>query len=94
MVQENEHLKTRNLEKCGKKLRLKNRMLANTDDLCFVYLEPCEGHYQFFCLKSRFLNFCESFIPNFKKLHYLLHLNESEDDVVRKKTLIMIVQLK
>ena len=40
-----------------------------------------EGNFQFFRLKSRFFNFCESFIPDFENLHYLLHLNELEDDV-------------
>ena len=65
-------------------------MLANTGDLCFVYLEPFEGHYQFFRLKSRFLNFCERFIPNFEKLHYLLHLNELEDDAVSNDSSVKI----
>ena len=46
-----------------------------------------ESHYQFFRLKSRFFNFCESFIPDFENLHYLLHLNESEDNVSEEKVL-------
>ena len=55
-------LKTKNhLKKYEKKLRLKKlkkiRMLASTDDLYFACLERFEGHYQFFCLKSRFLIF-------------------------------------
>ena len=56
-------------------------MLASTEDLYFACLERFESHYQFFRLKSRFFNFCESFIPDFENLHYLLHLNESGDDV-------------
>ena len=61
-VQEDWLLKTKNhLEKYEKKLRLKKlkkiRMLASTDDLYFACLERFEGHYQFFCLKSRFLIF-------------------------------------
>ena len=56
-------------------------MLASTDDLYFACLERFESHYQFFRLKSRFFNFWESFIPDFENLHYLLHLNESGDDV-------------
>ena len=40
-----------------------------------------------FCLKSIFLNFCESFIPDFENLHYLLHWNESEDEVSEEKDL-------
>ena len=56
-------------------------MLASTDDLYFSCLERFESHYQFFRLKSRFFDFCESFFPDFENLHYLLRLNESEDDV-------------
>ena len=62
-------------------------MLAKTDDLCFACLERFESCYQFFRIKSRFFNFCESFIPDFENLHYLLHLNESEDDVSDEKDL-------
>ena len=91
-VQEDWLLKTKNhLEKYEKKLRLKKlkkiRMLASTDDLYFSCLERFESHYQFFRLKSRFFDFCESFIPDFENLHYLLHLNESEDDVNEEKDL-------
>ena len=91
-VQEDWLLKTRNqLEKYEKKLRLKKlkkiRMLASTEDLQFGYLERFESHYQFFLLKFRFFNFCESFIPDFENLHYLLQLNESEDDVSEEKDL-------
>ena len=98
-VQEDWLFKTRNhLEKYEKKLRLKKlkkiRMLASTDDLYFACLER---HYHFFRLKSRFFNYCESVIPDFGSLHYLLHLNESEDDVSEEKddsSVEMIVQLK
>ena len=41
----------------------------------------------FFYLKFRFLNFCESFIPDFESLCYILHLNELEDDVSEEKDL-------
>ena len=85
-VQEDWLLKTRHhLEKYEKKLRLKKlkkiRKLAGNEDLYFACLERFESHYQYFRLKYRFFNFCESFIPDFENLHYLLHLNESEDDV-------------
>ena len=56
-------------------------MLASTDDLYFASLERFESHCQFFPLKSRFFNACESFIPDFENLHYLLYLNESEDNL-------------
>ena len=62
-------------------------MFANTDDLYFACLERFESHYQFFGLNSRFFDFCESFIHVFENLHYLLHLNESEDDVNNEKNL-------
>ena len=39
------------------------------------------------CLKSRFFNFCESFISDFENFYNLLHLNESEDDVSEEKDL-------
>ena len=89
-VQENWLLKKRNhLEKYENKLRLKKLkkiiMLASTDDLCFACLERLESHYRFFRLKSRFFNFCKSSIPDFENLHYLLDLNELEDDVSEEK---------
>ena len=79
-VQEVWLLKTKNhLEKYEKKLYLKKlkkiRILATADDLYFACSERFENHYQFFRLKSRFFDFCESFIPDFENLHYLLHLN-------------------
>ena len=68
-----------------KKLK-KIRMLPKTDDLYFACLERFESHCQFFCLKSRFFNFCTSFIPDFENLHYFLHY-ESEVDVSEEKDL-------
>ena len=62
-------------------------MLACTDDLYFACLERFESHYKCFRLKSRFFDFCESFIPDFENLHHLSHLNESEDDVNEAKYL-------
>ena len=49
-----------------------------------------------FLLKSQFLNFCESFTPDFKNLPYLLHWNESEDYVHGEKGLkkCLLVQLQ
>ena len=61
-----------------KKFRLKKlkkiKMLESTDDLYFACLERFESHYQFFRLKSRCFDFCESFIPDFENLHELLTL--------------------
>ena len=70
-------------------------MLPKTDDLYFACLERFESHCQFFCLKSRFFNFCTSFIPDFENLHYFLHykkftsysIHESEVDVSEEKDL-------
>ena len=62
-------------------------MLASTDNLCFACLGRFESHCQFFCLQSRFFNLCESFIPDFENLHYLLLLNESEDVTSEEKDL-------
>ena len=50
-------------------------------------MERFESDYQSFGLKSRFFYFCKGFIPGFENLHYLLHLNESEDDVNEEKDL-------
>ena len=61
-------------------------MLPKTDDLYFACLERFESHCQFFHLKSRFLNFCTSFIPDFENLYYFLHY-ESEVDVSEEKDL-------
>ena len=46
-----------------------------------------ESHYLYFCLKSRFFNFCEGFISDFGSLHYLLHLNELQDVIIEEKDL-------
>ena len=91
-VQEDWLLKTRHhLEKYEKKLRLKKlkkiRNLASDEDLYFACLGRFESRYQFFRLKYRFYEFCENFVPDFENLHYLLHLNESEDDVSEEKDL-------
>ena len=61
-------------------------MVCN-EDLYFACLEGFESHYEFFRLKFRFYNFCENFIPDFENLHYLLHLNESQDDASEFKDL-------
>ena len=76
-----------------KKLK-KIRMLVSTDDLYFACLERFESHYHLFCLKSRFFYFCESFIFDFENLHYLLHLNESENDVNDEKDLENDISVK
>ena len=60
----------------------------------FSCLKRFESHYQFFHLKSRLFNFCKSFIPDFENFHDPLHLNEWEDDLVRKKILRIIFQFK
>ena len=74
---------------------LKNSRKLDVDEywrFIFVCLERFESHYLFFRLKPRFFNFCESFIPDFGNFHSL-HLNESEDDVVRKNISRIMVQL-
>ena len=77
-----------------KKLK-KIRKLASNEDLYLTCLARFERLNQVFCLKYRFFNFCESFIRDFdENLHYLLHLNESEDDVGEEKDVKMIVHLK
>ena len=62
-------------------------MLTSTNDLYFACWERFESHYQSFHLKSRFFDFCKSFIPDLENLHHLLHLDESEDDVNEEKDL-------
>ena len=61
-------------------------MVCN-EDLYFACLERFESHYEFFRLKFRFYNFSENFIPDFENLHYLLYLNESQDDASEVKDL-------
>ena len=81
----------KSLKKNEKKLRLKKlkkiRKLVCNEDLYFACLERFESHYEFFRLKFRFYNFCENFIPDFENLHYLLYLNESQDDASEVKDL-------
>ena len=61
-------------------------MVCN-EDLYFACLERFESHYEFFQLKFRFYNFSENVIPDFENLHYLLHLNELQDDASEVKDL-------
>ena len=91
-MQEDWLLKRRHhLEKYENKLHLKKlkkiRKLASNEDLYFACLKRFESHYRFFHLKYTLLNFWESFIPAFENFDYLLHLNESEDDVSEEKDL-------
>ena len=44
------------------------------------FLERFESHFEFFKCKFNFLEFCNSFVPDFENLYYLLHLDTSDND--------------
>ena len=76
-------LKTRNhLEKLEKKLKHKKlkklrKLCKDNSNFYFVCLTGFDSHDTFFDLKHYFSKFCNSFIPDFEKLHYLIHLNDN-----------------
>ena len=41
----------------------------------FGYSTHFDSHVEFFDFKHYFSKFCNYFIPDFKNLHYLVHLN-------------------
>ena len=48
----------------------------------FLYLEclgQFDSHEPFFLFKHQFLNFCNTFVPEFENLHTLIHLNDVSD---------------
>ena len=81
VVQEDWLIKVRNhLERLEKKLRQKKfkklRKFCKNDNCYFECLERFESHHEFFSFKYNFVSFCESFVPDFDHLHYLLTLND------------------
>ena len=74
-------LKTRNhLEKLEKKL--KHKKLKKLANLYFVCLTRFDSDDEFFDFKNYFSQFCNSFIPDFENLHYLVHLNGNMNDTL------------
>ena len=65
----------------------KNQNVGGLWSFIFCMFQTFWDSLPIFCLKARLFNFCESFISYFENLHYLLHLNESEDDVSEEKDL-------
>ena len=45
----------------------------------FACLTRFDSHDEFFDFKHYFSKFCNSFIPDFENLHYLIHLNDSRN---------------
>ena len=73
-VQEDWLFRTRNhlekLEKAERRRKLKKlRKLSNNETLYFKCLERFESHFQFFSFKFNFLEFCNSFAPDFENLY-------------------------
>ena len=88
IIQEDCLLKTRNhLEKLERKLKHKKlkklRKLCNDNSsLYFACLRRFDSHDEFFDFKHYFSKFCNSFIPDFEDLHYLIHLNDNMNDTL------------
>ena len=83
IIQEDWLLKTRNhLEKLERKLKHKKlkklrKLCKDNSNLYFACLTRFDSHDEFFDFKHYFSKFCNSFIPDFEKLHYLIHLNDN-----------------
>ena len=83
MAQEDWLFRTRNhlekFEKVERRRKLKKlRKFSNNETLYFKCLERFESHFDFFSFKFDFLEFCNNFVPDFQKLYYLLHWNNSD----------------
>ena len=85
IVQEDWLLKTRNhLERLEKKLKHKKlkklrKLCKDNSNLYFACLARFDSHDDFFDFRNYFLKFCNSFVPDFKNLHYLVHLNDNKN---------------
>ena len=83
LIQEDWLLKTGNhLEKLEKKLKQKKlkklrKLCKDNSNLYLACLTRFDSHDKFFDFKHCFFKFCNSFVPDFENLHYLLHLNDS-----------------
>ena len=84
-VQEDWLLKTRNhLERLEKKLKHKKlkKLCKDNLNLYFACLARFDSHDNFFDFKHYFFKFCNSFVPDFENLHYLVHLNDNMNDTL------------
>ena len=88
IVQEGWLLKTRNhLERLEKKLKYKKlkklrKLCKDNLNLYFACLARFDSHDDFFDFKHYFFKFCNSFVPDFENLHYLVHLNDNMNDTL------------
>ena len=57
-----------------KKLR---KLCKDNSNLYFACLTRFDSHDEFFLMSNIFKEFCNSFIPDFEKLYYLIHLNDN-----------------
>ena len=60
-----------------KKLKELRKLCKDNSNLYFACLTRFESHDEFFDFKYYFLQFCNSFVPDFENLHYLAHLNDN-----------------
>ena len=51
-------------------------------NLYFACLARFDSHDDFFDFKQYFFKFCNSFVPDFENLHYLVHLNDNMNDTL------------
>ena len=83
IIQEDWLLKTINhLEKLEKKLKHKKlkklrELCKDNSNLYFACLTRFDSRDEFFDFKHYFSKFYNSFIPDFEKLYYLIHLNDN-----------------
>ena len=57
-------------------------MCKDNSILYFACLTRFDSHDEFFDFKHYFSKFCNSLIPDFENLHYLIHLNNSRNDTL------------
>ena len=88
IIQEDWLLKTINhLEKLEKKLKHKKlkkqrKLSKDNSNLYFAYLTRFDSHDEFLDFRYYFSKFCNSFIPDFENLYYLIHLNDNMNGIL------------
>ena len=62
-----------------RKLKKLRKFTKSSEFLYFECLGQFDSHEPFFLFKHQFLNFCNTFVPEFENLHTLIHLNDVSD---------------
>ena len=77
LFQTRDHLEKLQKAQLRRKLKKLHQFLDN-ETLYLKCPERFESHFEYFSFKFNFVEFCNSFVPDFENLYYLLYSNTSE----------------